>query len=291
MRSLSSEIRASTVRSSRCASVRGVLVDGDDLHSDLAGADLGAGDTGRDLAALTQYPRPVAVRRIDACVLDDLPLKQIVQLFAFGAYQLDLLLLGGQPGLHALDLLSGLADAELELFFLAVPAELVAGKQAAFSLDHAVRGARSPHEVGRKFDRGEVIAFRGQPRLAAHSLAQLRAHDEKLRLDLDVVQRRQHLSFPNEIALPNRERLHDASVPMLHLLKVLVDLHGTGGDNSAFKLRERRPSAAAEHQQDHECQTAKYPWPEPEGPFRDGGGGGQISNRSASWPDFLDCLT
>jgi hypothetical protein len=54
-------------------------------------------------------------------------------------------------------------------------------------MDHDFRGARHPPEVGRKFDRGKVVAFRSQSRLAAQGLAQLRAHDKELRLDLDVV--------------------------------------------------------------------------------------------------------
>ena len=279
LRSLNSEMRASTVRRSRCASVlafwsTAMICTLISLARTLARAMLAA-----DLAALSQYPRPITVRRIDPRVLDDLLLEQMVQLVALGANQFDLLLLGGAPRFHSLDLLQGLVDAELELLFLTVPAQLVARKQAAFSVDHDVRGARHPPEIGRKFDRGKVVAFRNQSRLAAQGLAQLRAHDKELRLDLDVVQRRQNLAFLDEIALPDRKRFHDAAIPVLNLLQVLVDLHDTGGDDSAFEPRDRRPSAAADHQQNHQRQTTQHPWPQPEGPFR-GASGGRMAMRS-----------
>jgi hypothetical protein len=76
------------------------------------------------------------------------------------------------------------------------------------------------------------------------------------------------LPFLDEIALPNRKRFHDAAIPVLDFLQVLVDLHGTGGDDGAFQLRDSRPSAAACHQQNHHRQTTQHPWPQPEEPFR-----------------------
>ena len=93
------------------------------------------------------------------------------------------------------------------------------------------------------------------------------AYDEKLGPDLDVVQCHQHLTFLDEIALPDRQRFDDAAVPVLDLFQVLIDLHGAGGHDSAFQVCDRRPSAAADHQQNHERQTTQDPWPQPKGPF------------------------
>ena len=85
-------------------------------------------------------------------------------------------------------------------------------------MNHDVRGADRPAEIRREFDRREIVALGDQSRLAAHGFAQLRPDDEQLRLDLDVVQRRQNLAFPDEIALAaspasSRCRRPDAAPP------------------------------------------------------------------------------
>ena len=218
-----------------------------------------------------------------------------IQFVALGANEFDLLLLGGAPCLHSLDFLQGLVDAQLKLFLLTVPAFLVTSEQAAFSLDYDIRGARHPREIGRKFDRRKVVAFRNQSCLAAQGFAQLRTHDKELGLDLDIVQRRQNLPFLDKIALADRKRFHDAAISVLNLLEVLVDPHDTGGDDSAFKLCDRRPSAAADHQQNDQRQTTQHPWPQPEGLVRGASSGGaaihpgrNLSNCIVSWPDFLN---
>jgi hypothetical protein len=48
---------------------------------------------------------------------------------------------------------------------------------------------------------------------------------------------------------------------VLDLLEILIDSHDTGRDDSAFKLRDSRPTAATGHQQNHQRQTTQHPWP------------------------------
>src|SRR5262249_13271049 len=54
---------------------RGVLIHGDDLHANLAGPHLGAGDAGPDLALLAHDARVVALGCVYALVLDDLAVE------------------------------------------------------------------------------------------------------------------------------------------------------------------------------------------------------------------------
>ncbi len=98
--------------------------------------------------------------------------------------------------------------------------------------------------VAGKLDGRQVVAFGHQAGAAPERLDQLRAHDQMLGLDLDVIEGRQHLAFANLVALAHRQCLDDAAVAVLHLLEVLVDLDRSGGDHRALQHRPGGPAAA-----------------------------------------------
>ena len=104
--------------------------------------------------------------------------------------------------------------------------------------------------LGGKFGGRQIVAFGHQAGAAPERLDHLGANDQMLGLDLDVVERRQHLAFLDLVALAHRQRLDDAAVAVLHLLEVLVDLDRAGCDHRALQHRPGRPAAAPGHQQD-----------------------------------------
>lgn len=101
-------------------------------------------------------------------------------------------------------------------------------------------------------DAGEIVALGDEPGLAAEILRELRADDRKLGARLDIVEPEEDLAFLDLVALADRYRLDDASVAMLHLLQVLVDLDHALRDHGAVQRRGGGPAAATEHEQQGE---------------------------------------
>ena len=196
---------------------------------------------------LSQDAGPISLSGIDTRVVDDSLFEQHQEFFTLGADQGHLLLLGGKARFHAFDFFTGLNDAELELFLLALPREPVAVEQARLSMDDQIGSCRERVDVG-KCDRLQALAFRNQSCLAPERFCQLRFNDEQLRLDLNVVEGGKDLPFLDQIALPHGEGLDDAAITVLNFLEILIHLDRASGYNRAFKLGQCRPAAAPDNQ-------------------------------------------
>ena len=233
----------------------GNFFDRKDPHLHFADAGTRPGDRRVNIAQAAAQLQLFALNGLDPGRFSQTLRNQRLQFVMAVGQQRDFFLHGRPLCSHAGNLFANLFDGQLQLATRVDAVCDISRMQAQLPSQGIGRIGRAACQVGRKVDQGLAIAFGKQPGTAGFGLDKLRLQDGKLGLRLRILKPQQDLTLLHDIAFPDIDAGHDAAIPVLDLLEVLIHTHCPLGNDRRGDARHRRPSADTDQKQRGTDQT------------------------------------
>src|SRR5262245_7672083 len=201
--------------------------------------------------------RRIALKRRQARDLDQVLAPQVAHTHELLVNEGSLAVLRLNLLFEPADLVTKLADALVELCFLAVAGDAAQLEQLVFAEDHPIDirigGARG--NVRRKVEALLAVALPLEPRLPRSQFIETFHDDQQVGARHCLVEAHHHVAGLHPGALAHVEFADHAAGRVLHLLGVAVDHQRTGTNDGAGQCRGGGPAADAAGEKDDGCEA------------------------------------